>query len=111
MISRHSPHRLYQQVATDLAGRIKRQELDPPGVVPSEQRICEEFDVSRGTARKATALLRDLGLIFTVRQRGSYVVGSPSEADTGPERGGGASLSALESDGGDAEAESGESTA
>jgi DNA-binding GntR family transcriptional regulator len=83
VIDRNGPIPLYQQVAAELAGRIERGELDPPGRIPSEQEIRTEFNVSRGTARDATAMLRDNGLVFTVGQRGTYVVEPPSEPDTG----------------------------
>jgi DNA-binding GntR family transcriptional regulator len=35
----------------------------------------DEFEVARTTARRAVGVLRDEGLIYTVPQRGSYVVG------------------------------------
>jgi GntR family transcriptional regulator len=44
--------------------------LDP---LPSESTLVQEHGVSRGTARRAVAVLRDEGLVFTVPQRGTYV--------------------------------------
>jgi GntR family transcriptional regulator len=35
----------------------------------------EMFEVSRDTARRAVALLREEGLVVTVPQRGTYVTG------------------------------------
>ena len=49
-------------------GRLKH--LDP---VPSESSLVQAYGVSRVTARRAIALLRDEGAVFTVAQRGTYV--------------------------------------
>jgi DNA-binding GntR family transcriptional regulator len=45
--------------------------------VPSESQLEQEFGIARGTARKAIAVLRDEGLVITVKGRGSYVTPSP----------------------------------
>ena len=41
--------------------------------MPTESELVEEFEVARTTARRAVAVLRDEGLIYTVPNRGSYV--------------------------------------
>lgn len=69
-----SPTPLYVQVADVIAGRIQRGELPPGKPIPSETSIQQEFDVARGTARSAVAELRRRGLVFTVPQRGTFVV-------------------------------------
>ena len=38
-----------------------------------ETQLQQEFGIARGTARKAIALLREQGLVVTVKGRGSYV--------------------------------------
>ncbi|GAA2451537.1 hypothetical protein GCM10010191_82060 [Actinomadura vinacea] len=63
----------YQRIATRLKERIEAGRLRPGGPIPSEKKIVEEFEVSRVTARRAIAYLREQGLIYTVPQRGSYV--------------------------------------
>jgi len=35
--------------------------------------LRQEFGIARGTARKGIALLREQGLVVTVRGRGSFV--------------------------------------
>ena len=64
---------VYVQVADILRSRIEAGQLLPDRPVPSEAQLQQEFGVARGTARKAIALLRDQGLVVTVKGRGSYV--------------------------------------
>ena len=64
---------VYIQVADILRARIEAGQLLPDRPVPSETQLQQEFGVARGTARKAIALLRDQGLVVTVKGRGSYV--------------------------------------
>lgn len=64
---------VYVQVANILKARIERGELLPDRPVPSEGQLQQEFGVARATARKSIALLREEGLIITVKGRGSYV--------------------------------------
>ena len=64
---------VYVQVADILRSRIEAGQLLPDRPVPSEAQLQQEFGVARGTARKAIAVLRDQGLVVTVKGRGSYV--------------------------------------
>jgi DNA-binding GntR family transcriptional regulator len=64
---------VYVQVADILRARIETGELPPDRPVPSESQLEQEFGIARGTARKAVALLREEGLVVTVKGRGSYV--------------------------------------
>jgi len=67
----HDP--LYVQLANVIRGRITSGEyrhLDP---LPSEDRMKDEFGISRDTVRRAMEVLRDEGLVFTVPHRGTFV--------------------------------------
>jgi len=64
---------VYVQVAEILRARIEAGELQPDRPVPSESQLQQEFGVARGTARKGIALLREQGMVVTVRGRGSFV--------------------------------------
>lgn len=64
---------VYVQVADILRARIESGQLQPDRPVPSESQLEQEFGIARGTARKAIAVLRDEGLVITVKGRGSYV--------------------------------------
>ena len=64
---------VYVQLASILRAQIESGELQPDRPLPSETTLLQEYGVARGTSRKAVELLRDEGLIITVRGRGSYV--------------------------------------
>jgi GntR family transcriptional regulator len=68
------PEPLYEQIAEILAARIADGTYEPRRRVPSEAAICEEFNVSRPTARAAVQLLVSRGLVRIVRGRGTFVV-------------------------------------
>lgn len=54
---------LHARVSAALRDRIARGELPPGAPLPSEARLCAEFEASRGTVRNALAALRYEGLI------------------------------------------------
>lgn len=68
---------MYRQLAGILRARIKSGDLPHLALLPSETTLVQEHGVSRDTVRKAIAVLRDEGLVFTVPQRGSYVGPKP----------------------------------
>lgn len=63
----------YDQIATDLRGRIVRGELAPGSALPSERELTERWAVSRSTVVKALDQLRLEGLIETRQGTGSTV--------------------------------------
>ena len=73
VIERDIPEPAWRQLAAILRGRILAGRYAPGHAIPSEAACQHDFGVSRGTCRKAVALLRDEGLVVTVAGRGSYV--------------------------------------
>lgn len=67
----------YEQIAREVAARIRQGELLPNRAIPSEKDLMRQYGVAKATVRHAVALLREQGWIFTVPYRGSYV--SPRE--------------------------------
>lgn len=63
----------YRQIAEILRRRIASGGYLPDTRIPTESELVDEFEVARTTARRAVAVLRDDGLIYTVPNRGSYV--------------------------------------
>lgn len=63
----------YEQIAAEIAERIRAGELRPDYPIPSEATLMQQYDVAKGTVRRAVALLREQGWVFTVPKRGSYV--------------------------------------
>jgi DNA-binding GntR family transcriptional regulator len=68
---------LYQHIANEVAKKISAGEFPPRRPIPGETALVQQYDVARETIRRAMALLREQGWIYTVPQRGSYV--SPRE--------------------------------
>lgn len=62
----------WEQIRDVLRARIAAGEL-PPRTLISEVQMEAEFEVARGTVRKATAALREEGLIVTTPGMGSFV--------------------------------------
>ena len=69
---------LYVQLAGIVRRMIDKGELQHLDPVPSESSLVQTYGVSRDTARRAMALLRDEGVVFTVPHRGTYVGPRPS---------------------------------
>ena len=68
---------VYIQVAAILRRRIQKGQLGPDDRLPSESELIEQFGVGRKTARSAVKVLRDEGLVYTISQRGTYVLNRP----------------------------------
>lgn len=64
---------LYQRIFETLEGLIKNGVLKPGELLPSENELANEFNVSRDTVRKAMERLVFKGLIVRQRGRGSFV--------------------------------------
>ena len=71
----------YRQIADILRRRIESGQYRPDTRIPTESELIEAFEVARTTARRAIAVLREEGLIYTVPQRGSYVVRGSSASN------------------------------
>ena len=71
-----APKLIYEQVADHIAARIASGELAPGARLPAERDMAAEYGVAYDTIRRATALLRERGLITTIVGRGTFVAGS-----------------------------------
>jgi GntR family transcriptional regulator len=76
-IDQYSPVPFYEQLANIIRARIESGELQRLDPLPSEATLEQDFGVGRDTVRKALAVLRDEGVIFTLQARGSYVGPAP----------------------------------
>jgi GntR family transcriptional regulator len=75
-----APKLVYVQVADHITARIASGELAAGARLPAERDLAVEYGVAYDTIRRATALLRERGLILTIVGRGTYV--KPREADS-----------------------------
>ncbi len=66
------PEPAYRQLAGILTRRIQAGEWRT-GPLPSVKALQQEYGVGRDTVLHALQLLRDVGVIFTVPKRGSYL--------------------------------------
>ena len=71
----------YYEIQQQLRARIAQLEPDEP--LPSDAMLCEEFHVSRMTARNAVRQLVQEGLVYRVPGRGTFVAGGPAHRQTG----------------------------
>ena len=72
-IDRDSFEPLYHQLANILRRQIATGLLLPGDRVPSETQLCEQYEVSPMTARRALMTLLDDGLVTAARGRGTFV--------------------------------------
>lgn len=63
----------FQRIAAEVAERIRAGELRPDFPIPSETTLMQQYGVAKATVRRAVALLREQGWVFTVPMRGTYV--------------------------------------
>ncbi|HEX2314887.1 MAG TPA: GntR family transcriptional regulator [Thermomonospora sp.] len=77
----YGPDPLHRQVAAYIKTLIVTGVWPPGGRLKAEMRLAEDFNVSRGTLKKALALLVEEGLITQVHGRGTFVAVPPAEAE------------------------------
>ncbi|MEQ4723152.1 GntR family transcriptional regulator [Nonomuraea sp. B19D2] len=80
MIDREGPVPPYRQVAAAIRRRIELGEIPPGRRIPSLVEMEAEFGVARDTLRKAVQVLKDEGLVETVKGMGVYVKSPPDGA-------------------------------
>ncbi|MCX4704397.1 GntR family transcriptional regulator [Streptomyces sp. NBC_01373] len=74
IIDREGPVPPYRQIADDLRRKIEDGTIPPGRRIPSTVEMEQEYEVARDTLRKATKVLKDEGLVESVRGMGLYVV-------------------------------------
>lgn len=72
------PVPLYHQIFLIIRNRIYAGNLAAGDRVPGEQDLCDEFGVSRITAKRALNELADAGLVIRERGRGTRVIQRPA---------------------------------
>ncbi|ATA23811.1 GntR family transcriptional regulator [Brenneria goodwinii] len=73
MIDKHSFIPFYLQIEQILGRQIRENELKPGDPLPTEAEMCQQYQVSRMTARKAVDYLVRQGLVERFRGRGTFV--------------------------------------
>ncbi|WFE65678.1 GntR family transcriptional regulator [Micromonospora sp. WMMD714] len=68
------PRYRYEQIADDLAGRIKSGEFPPGSKLPSRRELIEQYDVTEPVIDRAMQVLRIKGMTETLPGVGVFVV-------------------------------------
>lgn len=76
MIDKYSTVPVYLQLEQYLIGQITSGSLKPGDAIPSESELCQQFAISRMTARKAVDYLVRQGKVERRRGQGTFVVQS-----------------------------------
>ncbi len=63
----------YHQLKEILQQRIRSGEFQPGDQFPTEERLCQEYELSRGTVRRAINILVDEGWLRREQGRGTFV--------------------------------------
>ena len=77
VLDAQNPIPLYFQLKNIVENQISSGELKPGDKIPSENKLCEQFQVSRTTARQAITELVNSGKIVRTQGRGSFVAQYP----------------------------------
>jgi GntR family transcriptional regulator len=80
-LDRESVVPLYYQIRERLLEQIRSGAFKPGESLPSEQEIADRLGVSRMTGRQALKSLRDLGVTYSVRGKGTFVSAIKLEKD------------------------------
>ncbi|GHV86707.1 LacI family transcriptional regulator [Spirochaetia bacterium] len=72
----------YRQIYNSLLGEISSEKLKNGDQVPSEKELCEKYQVSRITSKKALELLAEEGIISRFPGKGSFVTGPVKYAES-----------------------------
>jgi GntR family transcriptional regulator len=72
-IDRSAPMPLYHQIAESLLQQMRSQKLRQGDLLTTDERVQQEFGVSRATARKAIDELVDEGFVERITGKGTFV--------------------------------------
>lgn len=64
----------YEMIKQDIQHKIEQLELKPNQILPSESELCEQYQVSRITVRKAIDDLVHEGLLYRMKGKGCFVL-------------------------------------
>lgn len=81
MINKYSNVPLYSQLKNLIIKKIESGEYQEETKIPSEQELCEHFDISRPTVRQAITELTSNGYLYKEKGKGTFVARSKSKID------------------------------
>ncbi len=81
MINKFSSIPLYLQLKDLIIKKIENNEFPPNSQIPSEQDLCQMYDISRPTVRQAVSELTNSGYLYKEKGRGTFVYGRKNVID------------------------------
>ncbi len=81
MINKYSNVPLYSQLKHLIIKKIESGEYQGESKIPSEQELCELYDISRPTVRQAISELTNNGYLYKEKGKGTFVAKSKSKVD------------------------------
>lgn len=81
MINKYSSVPLYSQLKNLIIDKIENGEFSEDSKIPSEQELCEIYDISRPTVRQAVMELTSNGYLYKEKGKGTFVSRSKSRID------------------------------
>lgn len=81
MINKYSNEPLYSQLKHLIMQKIDSGEYSEESRIPSEQELCEHYDISRPTVRQAISELTNNGYLYKVKGKGTFVTRSKIKID------------------------------
>ncbi len=81
MINKYSNVPLYSQLKQLIIRKIESGEYQGESRIPSEQELCEQYDISRPTVRQAISELTNNGYLYKEKGKGTFVTKSKSKVD------------------------------
>ena len=81
MINKYSNVPLYSQFKNMIIEKIESGEYGEETKIPSEQELCEHYDISRPTVRQAVSELTSNGYLYKEKGKGTFVAKTKSKVD------------------------------
>lgn len=81
MINKYSDIPLYCQLKNLIIKKIEKGEYPEDSKIPSEQELCEVYNISRPTVRQAVSELTNNGYLFKEKGKGTFVSKSRATID------------------------------
>lgn len=81
MINKYSNVPLYSQLKYLVIRMIESGEYPEESKIPSEQELCEQYDISRPTVRQAISELTNNGYLYKEKGKGTFVAKSKCKVD------------------------------
>lgn len=81
MLNKYSNIPLYSQLKNLIVEKIENGEFAENDQIPSEQELCELYNISRPTVRQAICELTNNGYLYKEKGKGTFVSSSKSRID------------------------------